>query len=326
MPGGRPRVAITDYVFPDLEEEKRVLSELGAEIVSAQSRTENEVIEVCRGADAVLVCYAPVTGRVIDTLDRCRIIARYGIGVNNVDIPRATERGILVTNVPDYCVDEVSDHALALILALARKIPQLDRTVRGGVFDFKKWRPMFRLRGKVLGLMALGKIGRALAQKAKSLGLEVIAYDPFVPKEAGAEIGVEMVGFEELLSRSDFVSIHSPLTPKTRHAFGKDAFGKMKPTAYIINTARGEIVDEDALARALAEGKIAGAALDVLAEESGAGAGKLLGFDNVIVTPHAAFYSEESTRELQRKAAEQVLAALKGERPRYLLNEEVLTG
>lgn len=319
----RYRVAITDYVFPNLEEEHRVLSEIGAEVVSAQCRTEDEVIEVCRGADAVLVCYAPVTARVIDTLDRCRIIARYGIGVNNVDIGRATERKILVTNVPDYCVDEVSDHALGLLLALARKIPQLDRTVKGGLFDFKGWRPMFRLKGKVLGLMALGKIGQALTPKAQSLGLQVIAHDPFVPKDVAASLGVRLVSWDELLSASDFISIHSPLTPETRHAFSTEAFRKMKRTAYVINTARGEIIDEEALAQALETGQIAGAALDVLTDEKTVAKNKLLRFDSVIITPHAAFYSEESTIELQRKAAEQVLAALKGVRPKYLLNKEV---
>ena len=317
------RVAITDYVFPDLEEEHRVLSEIGAHIVSGQCHTEDEVIELCKGADAVLVCYAPVTARVIDSLDRCKIIARYGIGVNNVDVRRATEKGILVTNVPDYCIDEVSDHALGLLLALARKIPHLDRTVKSGLFDFKAWRPMFRLRGKVLGLMALGKIGQALTPKAQSLGLQVIAYDPFVPAAVADSLGVKLVTWDQLLSESDFISIHSPLTPETRHAFSTEAFRKMKRTAYLINTARGEIIDEEALAQALETGQIAGAALDVLADETTVSRNKLLRFDNIIITPHAAFYSEESTVELQRKAAEQVLAALKGVRPRYLLNKQV---
>jgi len=317
MPMGQWKVVVTDYVFPSLDIEREVLGAIGAEIVALQAGREAELVPAVGDADGLLVCYAPVTRRVIEAAPRCRVIARYGIGLDNIDLDAAAERGIVVTNVPDYCVDEVSDHALALLLACARRIVELHERVRSGRWDARDAVPIHRLRGRVLGLVGLGKIPRALAGKAQALGLEVIAADPYVDAEAMKALGVRKVELAQLLAESDFVSVHAPLLPETRGLIGADALRRMKPTAYLINTARGPIVDEGALARALQEGWIAGAALDVLASEPPGPGHPLRGVDRVLLTPHVAFYSEESLQELQRKAAEEVARVLTGQPPRY---------
>jgi len=316
----RPKVVITDHVFSSLEIEHALLGAIGAEVVVAQTTSEAQLLDIVPDADALLVCYAPITRRVIERLGRCRIIARYGIGVDNVDVPAATARGIVVTNVPDYCVEEVSDHALALLLACARKVPYLDRRVRGGRWEARDAAPMHRLRGRVLGLVGFGKIPRCLAGKARALGLDLLAFDPYVGAEPMAEHGVRKVTLEDLASRADFVSVHAPLMAETRGLIGEAVLRAMKPTAYLINTSRGPLVSEAALLRALREGWIAGAALDVLETEPPAAIDALRAQDMLIVTPHVAFYSEESVAELQRKAAENVIRVLSGEAPRYPVN------
>jgi D-3-phosphoglycerate dehydrogenase len=313
----RFKVVVTDYVFPSLHIEQEVLGAIGADLVALQVTSEEEIVEVAEDADALLVCYAAVTRRVVEGLRRCRIIARYGIGVDNVAVDAAAERGIVVTNVPDYCIEEVSDHALALLLACARRVVYLDRKVRRGRWEAKDAVPIFRLRGQVLGLVGFGKIPRNLAGKAKALGLEVIAYDPYVDAADMQAKGVEKVELETLLRRADFVSIHTPLTAETRGLIGEVQLRMMKPTAYLINTARGPIVMESALVRALQERWIAGAALDVLEVEPPSRDHPLFALDNVVLTPHVGFYSEESLRELQRKAAEEVARVLTGQPPRY---------
>jgi D-3-phosphoglycerate dehydrogenase len=314
------RVVVTDSVFASLDIERRVLGEIGAALVPLQATSEAELLDHVGDADGLLVCYAPVTRRVIERLSRCRVIARYGIGVDNVDVEAATERRIYVTNVPDYCVDEVSDHALALLLACARKVAFLDRRVRGGRWDARDAAPVWRLRGRVLGLVGFGKIPRRLAGAARALGLEVIAYDPFVNAEAMAPHHAAKVGLDELLARSDFVSVHAPLMAETRGLIGEAALRAMKPTAYLINTSRGPLVSLQALIRALREKRIAGAALDVLETEPPADIEALRELDSLIVTPHVAFYSEESVQELQRKAAEEIRTVLSGGTPRYPVN------
>ncbi len=313
----RFKVVVTDYVFPSLDIERSVLSSLGAEIIALQATSEEELLAVVEGADALLVCYAPVTKRVIDRAQRCRVIARYGIGFDNVDIQAASAKGIVVTNVPDYCVEEVSDHALALLLACARKVPFLDRRVRTGRWDAKDAVPMHRLRGKVFGLLGFGKIPRVLARKARALGLEIIAVDPYVTAQEMEEHGARKVELETLLAQSDFVSVHTPLTPQTRGMIAEAELRAMKSTAFLINTARGPIVSESALVRALRQGWIAGAALDVVETEPPTQEQSLFTLDSLILTPHVAFYSEEALQELQRKAAEEVARVLSGELPRY---------
>jgi len=318
-------VAVTDYVFPSLEPEQRVLAPLGVELRPGQCKSEEEIIELTQGADGVLNCYAKMTARVIEKLNRCKIIARYGIGVDNVDVVAATRAGILVTNVPDYCVDEVSDHALALILALARQVVSADGAVREGRWDVVAHAGIRRLRGQTLGLLGFGKIARVLASKVQPLGMKVLAYDPYLKPELIARHGAEAVNLDTLLAEADAVSIHVPLSPETRNVIGQRELARMKPTAFLINTSRGGIVDEQALATTLKERRLAGAALDVLSSEPPPPDHPLRQAPNLILTPHLAFYSRESVVELQTKAAEEVSRALKGEPPRSPVNRDVLT-
>ncbi|HLI85424.1 MAG TPA: C-terminal binding protein [Bryobacteraceae bacterium] len=317
-----PLIAVTDSVFPNLEPARKVLAEIGGELHLAAQPTQEAILDVAREADGVLTTYAKMPAGLIEQLGRCRIIARFGIGVDNVDIPAATRRGIVVTRVPDYCLDEVSDHAMALLLALARKIPSSNARTHAGRWEMKAVAPIHRLRGTVLGLVAFGQIPRLVAPKARAFGMRVVACDPFVSNEAMARAGVERVEFAELVAISDYISIHTPLVAETRRLFNADVFRRMKPGAYLINTARGPVIDEAALAQALDEKRIAGAALDVMEQEPPANS-PLFGRDNVILTPHTSFYSEESLVDLQTKAAQEVLRALTGQPVRNPVNPEV---
>jgi len=316
-------VAVSDSVFPNLDPAREVLEKVGAELRLAAEPTPEAILQVARSADAALVTYAKITADMIRQMTRCRVIARFGIGLDNVDIPAATDAGIVVTRVPDYCIDEVSDHTLALLLALVRKIPFANSRAHAGRWEMAAVAPIHRLRGTVLGLVGFGRIPRLVAPKAQAFGLKVLTYDPYVPPEVTASAGVGRVDFAELVRVSDYLSIHAPLMRETDHLFNADVFARMKPTAYLINTARGPIVDEAALARALDAGQLAGAALDVLSQEPPSGS-PLFGRDNVILTPHTSFYSVESLVELQVKAAEEVVRVLTGQRPRHPVNPEVL--
>jgi len=318
------QVAVADSVFPNLDPAREVVSRIGAELQMASEPTPEAIMRIAKDADAVLVTYAKITADMIRQMTKCRIISRFGIGVDNVDIAAATSAGIVVTKVPDYCIDEVSDHAMALLLALVRKIPFANARVHAGRWEMPAVVPIHRLRGSTLGLVGFGRIPQLVAPKAKSFGLRVVAYDPYIPQDIFARAGVEAVDFPQLLKISDYLSIHSPLVPETRNLFNADAFRQMKPTAYLVNTARGPIVDEAALAVALDAGQIAGAALDVMAQEPPGASSPLFGRDNVIITPHTSFYSEESLVELQTKAAEEVVAVLSGKAPRNPVNPEAL--
>ena len=315
-------VAVADSVFPNLDVAREVLSSVGAEVRLAAAPTPASIMEVAAGADALLVTYAKITADMIAGMPRCRIISRFGIGVDNVDLDAATDAGIVVTKVPDYCIDEVSDHAMALLLTAVRKIPLSNTQVHGGRWEMKAVVPIHRLRGTVLGLAGFGRIPQLVAPKAKAFGMKVIAFDPMLPAEVFAREGVERVDFPALLQQSDYISVHTPLVPETRNLFGRDAFRQMKPGSYLVNTARGPIVDEAALAEALDQQRLAGAALDVMPQEPPVGS-PLLGRDNVIITPHTSFYSEESLLELQRKAAEEVVAVLSGRPVRNPVNPGV---
>ena len=320
-PTPRFRVVITDYDYPALDEERAVLDPIGAELVPNQARTEAELIAACRVADVVLNQYAHLTANVIATLDRCRAIVRYGVGVDTVDVAAATERGIWVCNVPDYGIDEVSDHAVTLLLAAARRLVALANAVQAGQWDVNQVKPVYRLRGRTLGLIGLGRIGSAVARKAAPFGLDVIAHDPPRSADYFAERNVGQTTLDELLARADYVSVHCPLTEETRHLIGERELGLMKPTALLINTARGGIVDGAAVARALRAGRIAGAALDVLEREPMPTDDPLLGLPNCLVTPHAAWYSEEAFRALKTMAAEEVARLLLGQPPRSPVND-----
>lgn len=316
-------VGVSDSVFPNLDPAREVLAKVGAELRLAQEPTAEAILRVARDADALLATYAKITAAMIPEMKRCRIISRFGIGVDNVDIPAATKAGIVVTRVPDYCIDEVSDHTLALLLALVRKIPSSNSRTHAGHWEMSAVAPIHRLRGTVLGLVGFGRIPQLVAPKAQAFGLKVVAYDPYVPKEVFARARVEPLAFAELVKVSDYISIHSPLVPETQHLFNAEVFRQMKPTAYLVNTARGPIVDEAALAQALDAKQLAGAALDVLSQEPPNGS-LLFGRDNVIVTPHTSFYSVESLVDLQVKAAEEVVRVFKGEMPRNAVNPEAL--
>jgi D-3-phosphoglycerate dehydrogenase / 2-oxoglutarate reductase len=318
-----PLIAVSDSVFPNLDPAREVLARLGAEFLLAESSTAEAVLHVARNADALLVTYAKVSADMIGQLANCRIIARFGIGVDNVDLAAATKANIVVTRVPDYCVDEVSDHTLALLLALARKIPFANARAHAGHWDLPALVPVSRLRGSILGLVGFGRIPQLVAPKARAFGLRVLSCDPLVSRETMDLAGVEKVDFPELIGASDYISIHAPLVAETTNLFNARVFRSMKPTAYLINTARGPIVDEAGLACALDQGQLAGAALDVLAQEPPSGS-PLFGRTNVILTPHMSFYSEESLIDLQHKAAEEVVRVLTGEMPRYPVNPEVL--
>jgi len=286
-------VAVSDSVFPNLEPARAVLSKVGAELRLANASTPEAILEVGRAADGALVTYAKITEEMIRQMTRCRVISRFGIGVDNVDIPAATRAGIVVTRVPDYCIDEVSDHAMAMLLAVVRKIPLANARTQSGAWEMPAVVPIHRLRGSVLGLVGFGRIPQLVAPKAKAFGIQVIAFDPYLPETVFQREGVRRVEFDELVKVSDYISIHTPLMPETHHLFNADVFSKMKPTAYLVNTARGPIVDEAALANALDRKQLAGAALDVMEKEPPSGS-PLLGRNNVILTPHTSFYSEDS--------------------------------
>ena len=304
-------VAVADSVFPNLDPARETLATIGAELRLAPEATPAAILGVASDADALLVTYAKITAEMIRQMPKCRIISRFGIGVDNVDLEAATAAKIVVTKVPDYCIDEVSDHAMALLLAAARKIPMATEQVHGGTWKMPNVVPIHRLRGSVLGLVGFGRIPQLVAPKAQAFGLKVVACDPYVPAEVFAKAGVERVEFAQLLKRSDYVSIHSPLLPETRGLFNAAAFAQMKKTAYVVNTARGPIIDEEALAAALDAGQIAGAALDVMTTEPPNGS-PLIGNRKVIITPHTSFYSEESLVELQTKAAQEVVSVPSG--------------
>jgi len=316
-------VAVADSVFPNLDLARAVVSRAGAELHMASQPTPEGILAAARDADALLVTYAKINGSMIGEMKKCKIISRFGIGVDNVDIEAATRAGIVVTKVPDYCIDEVSDHAMALLLSLVRKIPSSNARTHAGRWEMPAVVPIHRLRGTVLGLVGFGRIPQLVAPKAKAFGIRVVAYDPYVPPKVMEQAGVGSVEFPELLKMSDYVSIHSPLLPETHHLFSYEVFRQMKPGAYIVNTSRGPVVDEAALARALDAKQIAGAALDVMEQEPPVNS-PLFGRDNVILTPHTSFYSVESLEDLQTKAAEEVVRVLSGQPPRNPVNPEAL--
>lgn len=331
MTSSKPKVVITDYDYPDLSIETDILTRAGAEVVGAQCKSEDELIAVARDAHALIVEYAKVGERTIAHLDNCLIIARYGIGVDIVDVAAATERGILVTNVPDYCVAEVADHAVAMYLCLARRLREYDRGVRAGIWHWLGSKaPIHRLQGQVAGIVGFGKIGSAIAARLRPFGFEVVVHDPYAADERVAAAGCRKVEFAELLRSADAVFIQAPLTPETRHMFGAAELAQMKPTAVLVNTARGPIVDNAALAEALEAGTIAAAALDDLEEEPAKQrdwrpTNPLFRFENLLVSPHSAYYSEESIAEARATAASEVARALRGELPRHVVNKEVLS-
>jgi D-3-phosphoglycerate dehydrogenase len=337
----RFRVLLTDYAWPDVEVERELLRTIDAELVVAPAADAGTLAQLAADVDAILTCWAQVPTAVIEAAPRCRIIARLGVGLDNIDVAAATRRGIAVTNVPDYCVHEVAEHTLALLLALARNIARFHRETKAGRYDRNAGPPLRRIAGQTLGIVGLGHIGREVARRAMGMGLRVIASrgqpvgqgsgpprtDEVCPTSvrleadpASASGTLEACPTAELLAQSDYVSLHLPLTPETRHLINAAALARMKPTAYLINTARGGLVDQAALAAALSRDQIAGAALDVQDPEPPDLSQPPFSDPRVIVTPHAAFLSQDSLLELRRRATRQVIDCLCGRTPPNVVN------
>src|SRR5215469_15487072 len=323
----KPKVVIADYDYGDVDIERSIVTGAGFELVAAQSKSEDEVIAVASDADAVLTQYAEIGKRAIDSFKRCRIIARYGIGVDIVDVDAATAKNIVVTNVPnDWCMNEVADHAVALLLALARNLPTYERATRSGDWHWQSGRPIQRLQQGTLGLFSFGAIAKEIARRMHGFGVRIIAHDPFVGESEAASAGVSLVSFEELLAQSDYLVIQAPLTDKTRGRFGEAELRRMKRGATLINTARGPIVKDADLYRVLRDGWLMGAGLDDLEEEPAKRVGwkpenPLFKLENVIITPHAAYYSEQSIQIVRRFASEEVVRVLRGEAPLSPVNQ-----
>lgn len=318
------KILITDYAWSSIEPEREVIAEIGGELIVAESGLESEFLKYAPIVDAILTCWKPVQESIINAAKKCQIISRYGIGVDNINVKTATEQGIIVTNVPTYCVDEVSDHTIALMLSCVRKTSRYNRSVRSGKWDSSIGEKMYRLRGKTLGVIGFGNIAKSVIQKAKAFGLEVRVYSPRTSEQELESHGTVKVSFEKLLSESDIITIHVPLTHETHHMFKFQEFCQMKNTAYLINTARGGIVDSGALEKALKTGEITGAGIDVLEAEPPYIDEPLLYMNNVVITPHAAFMSEESIHELQINAAKCVVQVLTGQLPETVINPTVL--
>jgi D-3-phosphoglycerate dehydrogenase len=313
----RPVIAVTDSVFPSLDPAKAALQRIDPELRMAKSPSAEDILAEAKDADGILVTYAKLPGDLLRQCPKLKVIGRLGLCVDNIDIAAAKELGIVVTYVPDYCLQEVSDHAMAMLLTIARKIPLANTSVQNGEWKMPVVVPLRRFSTQTVGLIGFGGIPRSLAPKAQSFGFTVIAYDPFLPKEFFDKAGVESVTLDELYARSDLISVHAPLMPQTRGLVNDDALAKMKPGVMIVNTARGPLIDEDALVRALDAGKVAAAGLDVVTTEPLPKDSPLIGRPDVVLTPHTGFYSVEALLELETKCASDVARVLSGEKPVY---------
>jgi D-3-phosphoglycerate dehydrogenase len=314
MEGNKPAPSI---------EEKKELEKVGAELIIADCQSEDDIINKAQDADAILTIGAPMTRRVMEKLNRCQVIVRYGIGYDTVDVEAATDNHILLVNVPDFCFEEVSNHAIALLLACAKKLVLLNGLVKKGRWMEAKQvqSPMGPVHGQVCGIIGCGNIGRATAKKIQCFGLNVLGYDPYVSKSLAKESGITLVDLPELLKKSDYVLVHAALTKETRHLIGEKQFKMMQPGAYFINTARGAVVDEPALIKALQEKWIAGAGLDVFEKEPVDPQNPLLKMDNVIVLPHSASYSDAAFVRLRHSVGQEAARVLSGKWPRNVVNK-----
>jgi D-3-phosphoglycerate dehydrogenase len=316
------KIYITDYDYNEISEVYDEFSAIDCEIIELKTKNEDKLIKFVLDADAILVQYAPITSRVIDILYKCKVISRFGIGIDMIDISAATLKKIPVCNVPDYCIDEVADHTLALILTLARKIIPLDFSVRNGEWNtIDVAKPIFNLKEQTLGFVGFGKIPQNLYPKIKLIFGNIIVFDPYLKDETIKKYNLKSVTFYNLITNSDFISIHCPLNEDTRHLFDIKEFYLMKKTVYIINTSRGPIINTVALYRAVKDKIIAGAALDVLEQEPPEKDLELLELNNIIITPHSSYYSESSIKLLKRITARNVVKILSNEEPINMLNK-----
>ncbi len=325
-----PKVVITDYDYGDLEIEKGILHGVGAEVIPLQAKCEEDLFEAAEDCFGMINQYARVGRETIQRMKQCKIIARYGVGADIVDVDAATVRGILVTNVQDYCTEEVADHSIALWLTLARKLPRYDKATRSGVWNWQTGAPVFRIRGRVMGIVSFGKIGQAIAERARGFGVELMVYDPYISQSSIEKMGCRPGNKETLIRESDFLMMQAPMTEETHHFLSFDEFKLMKSNAIVINTGRGPTIDNKALYQALTQQEIAAAGLDDPEEEPAKRSSwdpkdnPIFSLPNVLVNPHAAYYSEESIRIARETAAAQVAKMIRGEVPDYPVNPEVL--
>lgn len=316
------KVVVTDDRYKNYDEEKKVLNEIDAELVVADCKTKEEVLEVCMDADGILCNLAPMPAEVIEKLEKCKIISRYGVGYDNVDVKACTKKGIYLSNVPDYCAEEVSDQALALLMCCARKVARRDAQVRKGMWNIGSSDPIYRIAGKTFAFMGFGMIGKCLYRKIKGLNFSrIMIFDPYLDENTIKSFGAEKVDFETALKEADFISIHMPLNEKTKSIINREALSLLKKTAIIINTSRGPLIDEEALIDTLKEGKINCAGLDVHNKEPLDKDNPLMYLENCVLTDHVGWYSEESMDELKRKAAENVRDVLICGEPKYKIND-----
>jgi D-3-phosphoglycerate dehydrogenase len=308
-----------------MQEELQELAQVNAEVIETDWLTEDDIINAVKDADAILTDVAKMTRRVMESLTRCRVIVSYGIGYNHIDVAAATDNSILVVNVPDYCLEEVSNHAILLLLACAKNLISMNAGTKSG-----RWAeceqaqaPMGSIYGQKLGIVGCGQIGRLTARKAQCFGLKVMGYDPYVDKSLAAEYGINLVSLPELLKEADYVSLHTLLNQETWHLIGEKELRQMKPSAYLINVSRGSVIDETALIKALKGKWLAGAGLDVFEKEPVDRDNPLLKMENVIVTPHSAYYSEASLKRLRTSVGQETARVLSGKWPRNVVNKGV---
>lgn len=318
------KVVITDREYEQIDQEKRIMEAVGAEVFDYQIKDPEKILEVAHDCDALMVQYAKVPESLIRQLNRCKVIARYAAGVDGIDLEAAGKKGIYVVNVRDYCTEEVAVHALTMLLALSQKITEYDRKVKCGIWNYKVGLPCAGLSEKIVGIIGYGKIGEAYAKKIQSFCKKVWVASSHANRDILLREGLELKPQEEIIAQADYISLHAPLTEENRHMFHKETFRKMKSSACLINVARGGLICEEDLAWALKEGQIAGAALDVMEEEPPQKHNPLLGLDNVILTPHVAWYSKRAQERLQTAIAEEVARVLSGHIPRNCANLKLL--
>ena len=311
------KVLVTDHAWENLLLESRILSEAGAELVVPKIGKKdnkllaNELLTLVSGVDGILTCWHPVTKELMRKARRCLVVGRYGVGVDNIDIPYATSIGIVVINVPSYCQEEVSDHAMALILSCARKVSYFDKKIKTGEYNLQT-ESLFRITGKTIGIFGFGQNGKTLYRKAKGFNLNILIFDPYITKEMLEEYDAELVSMEELLRKSDYISIHAPLTSETKHLFNYETFCKMKTTAIVVNTSRGGLIDQQGLLKALDEGEIAGAGLDVYDIEPLPQDHKLRFLPNALLLPHLGYVTAENYSIFYTQMLENLDACVEG--------------